>query len=100
MAYRQGSPRGSRVPTLSLRPRSARRRTEWRGPPSYTGASRMKPPIVGSGRARGAGEPSRRRVLAGAAGVAVAGPAAAGTLADVPPRGPGAPLSATREHSE
>lgn len=60
----------------------------------------MKPPIVGSGRAQGDGEPSRRRILAGAAGVAVAGPAAADTLADVPPRGPGAPLSSTSERSE
>ncbi|WP_380069993.1 sulfite dehydrogenase [Dankookia sp. GCM10030260] len=41
----------------------------------------------------------RRRILGGVAGAAVAAPAAADTLADVPPRGPGAPLSATSERS-
>lgn len=43
---------------------------------------------------------SRRGVLAGLAASAVATQAAADTLADVPPRGPGAPLSATSERSE
>jgi sulfane dehydrogenase subunit SoxC len=45
---------------------------------------------------------SRRRMLAGAAGlagVAVTEGAAADSLADVPPRGPGAPLSAMSERS-
>src|SRR4051794_11652526 len=46
---------------------------------------------------------SRRNVLAGAAGLAgasVAQAAAADSLADVPPRGPGAPLSALSPRSD
>ena len=46
---------------------------------------------------------SRRRILASATGVVSAAAveqAAADSLADVPPRGPGAPLSATSERSE
>ncbi len=53
-----------------------------------------------TGPAQDAAVRSRRRILAGAAGAAIAGPAVAESLADVPPRGPGAPLSATSERSE
>ena len=60
----------------------------------------MNPSVVDSGGLKGRGDPSRRRILASAAGIVAALPAAADTLADVPPRGPGAPLSATSERSE
>ena len=60
----------------------------------------MQPIVIDTGGFKGHGDPSRRRILAGAAGVAVALPAVADTLADVPPRGPGAPLSATSERSD
>ena len=53
--------------------------------------------------AKGLAGLSRRRILAGATGVVSAAAveqAAADSLADVPPRGPGAPLSATSERSE